>query len=180
MPDHVVKVLGRGGAITNLIGAAGAVMVFVMAVLTATSPSNGLALTIRDALIFGALAAVFMLLATTSVQLDGRHLVLVRLFSVTHVPMASIKRVSGLNGLEIVTKDGITYTHVGYGSSLLGVLTGNRRSTRVARAIKAELATARPTLHGKDASTRSRPRGALTLFFVLPAAFALIAGSLHG
>jgi hypothetical protein len=130
-----VKVLGRGGLFIKFMGFGGAVMFLVFAILTATGPSNSLPMTLGDATLFGLLAAVLVLAATTSVRLDGRDLVLVRLFSVTPVPLARIKRASGSNGLEIVTRDGATHTHIGYGSSLIGSLTGNRRSTRVAAAV---------------------------------------------
>lgn len=161
------------------MGFAGAVMWFTFALVTATGPDNSLALTLRDGALYGILAAGFVLLATTSVRLDAGRLVLVRWLTTTPIPLGSISRASGDDGLEIVTRDGVTYTHIGYGSSLIGSFTGNRRSTRVAAAVTAAVEQAGPSASGVR-SSGGGPRLGLCWFIAFPAAFALIAGLVHG
>ena len=174
-------VLGRGGVFINTLGLAGAAMFLAFAVLTATGPSNSLGVALQDAALFGVLAAFMVLIATTSVRVEGRCLTLVRLVSVTVIPFSSIKRVTGGNGLEIETLDGDDYTHIGYGSSLLGSLTGNRRSTRVADAANRAMAQQAAESPRRPVITAtSRPRPGLCLVVVLPALFCLIAGVIHG
>ena len=162
----------------KLMGLGGSGMFLVLTILTATGQSNSLGTTIGDASLFGLLGALLLLAATTSVCTDGQDLVLVRLLAVTRLPLANIKSASGDNGLEIVMADGQTYTHFGYGSSLLGSLTGNRRSTGVAKAIQGAIAQGSAPADMQPVVVR--PRFGLGWFVVLPPTFVVIASLVHG
>ncbi len=171
------EVLGRGGLGINLLGLACVIMSLAFTVLTAGSPANNLGTAVGDALIFGVIAAYGYLTSTTSVEVRGDALVLVRLLSVTSLPWPSVLRVSGENGLEITTKGGQTLTHIGYGSSILGALTGNRRSIRVAGRIKQAMPD-QLSLGTTGRATR-RPRPGLSLLVVAPLALSALAAVIH-
>src|SRR3954447_3556052 len=132
------EVLGRGGLIIKLLGLAFIPLVVGITVFESTGTAP-LGKRVEDALLFGVLATFGLLAATTSVRIDGSDLQLVRLVATTSIPLSMITKVSGENGLEVTTQGGTTYTHIGYGGSLIGALTGNRRATRVAARIQAHL-----------------------------------------
>lgn len=176
MRDEGGEVLGRGGAGINLLGISLIVLVVGFTILESTGDAS-LGKRIEDALGFGVLATYGFLTSTTSVRLDGRYLQLVRLFATTRIPVSIITSVSSENGLEVTTADGETYTHIGYGSSLIGDFTGNQRATRVAAKIQARLPPADHATATVTVSRRARPGLALVLVF--PPALAGLALALH-
>ena len=173
------QVLGRGGQFISLLGLLLIVGPLALTVLTARGPSDHLRDVLGDAAIFGALATYGYLASTTSVRVCGSDLVLVRLVAVTTVPLLEVSAVSGENGLEVRTRGGQTLTHIGYGSSLLGAMTGNRRSSRVAARIQRAVEVEGASPGGVRGTTR-RPRLALSLFVILPVAYSLLGAGIHG
>lgn len=151
----------------------------VLTVLTAGGPLNSLGDVLADAAIFGALGAFGCLTSTTSVRVSGGDLVLVRLLAVTTVALPEVVGVRGENGLEVETKDGQTLTHIGYGSSLLGTMTGNRRATHVAARVRQRLPESGPSSSPVRGTIR-RARPALCLFVVLPLAYSILGAVVHG
>lgn len=128
-------VLGRGGLAIRLLALAGALMMGVFAFVTATTAGNSASLVAQDALLEGLLLAGLLLLATMSISVRDGLLVLVGVFTTTTIPATALVSASGQNGLDVVTTDGRAFGHFGYGGSLIGLVTGNRRPATIARRI---------------------------------------------
>ena len=128
-------------------------------------------------MLFGAMATYGYLTSTTSVQVRGDDLAFVGLLLVTRLPLPSVLWVSGEDGLEVATTGGQILTHIGYGSSILGVLTGNRRSNRVAARIRDALPVGGAP--GSKGSITRRPRSGLGLLAVVPLALSGLAAVIH-
>ncbi len=171
------EVLGRGGLGINVLALTLIVVSIVFNVLNALAPGSHLGAAVGGGMLFGAMATYGYLASTTSVQVRGDDLVLVGLLSVTRLPLPSVLRVSGEDGLEVTTTGGQTLTHMGYGSSVLGALTGNRRSNRVAARIRDALPVGGAP--GSKGSTTRRPRPGLRLFAVVPLALSAVAAVIH-
>lgn len=157
--------LGRGGLAMNVMSVGGALMFMTFAGLAATSPHVSGAEVLRESLLFGLLMSGFLLAGTMSIAGHGRDLVLVGVFRTTTLPVEDFVEASGDDGLVITRSNGETLGHVGYGSSLLGLLTGNRRSTAVAGRITEWACSVRemPLPRRAPRTTTSAVRGAAWL-----------------
>lgn len=100
------ETLGRGGLVINLLGIACVLMGIGFTLFTATGEDNSLSDVVGEALIFGLIATYGYLTATTSVQVRGDDLVLVRLVAIASLSLSFVSEVDGENGLEVRTKDG--------------------------------------------------------------------------
>jgi hypothetical protein len=128
-------VLGRGGLAMNAICLGAAVMFVTFAALTALSDFNSTRDAALDGLFLGFLMSGNLLAASMSIRGEGREVVLVSVVRTTTIPVEQFIGATGENGLEITTVSGERVGHIGYGGSLIGLMTGHRRSTEVARRI---------------------------------------------
>jgi len=130
-------VLGWGGFVERLVAVAAIGMLLTFTFLESTDPSGpALSKLLGDVALFGLGIAFFLDILSTRVEVQGSNLSLVNPVTRTTIPAVRIARVEWADGLEIVDASGRRHGHVGYGGSVLGSLTGNRRSANVASKVE--------------------------------------------
>jgi len=118
--------------------------------------------------VLGAAAGGEAVLAFIGIWVSDSQLIVRNFLSVRTVPISEVIGVSWSSGLRIVTSGGANVGSLAYGSSLIGNLTGNRRSEHVADEINA-------WIRSSDARVIGQPRASRvnTVLWLIPAMSAL-------